>query len=115
MYAGVPRAVPASVPAWLSAEAGCSVGSSERAVPPLRSRPTTFARSEPTDRDDARVLQASRDFCLQQEACPALGHVGVLLPDLLQSHLAVQFVVERHGHLAEAARGVRPHNTEAQA
>jgi hypothetical protein len=54
------------------------------------------------DGHDPGVLQATGHFRLQEEARPAVGVIVAGL-DLLECHLAVQFLVAGHEHLAQAA------------
>ena len=68
--------------------------------------------AQAVDGDDAGVLQAAGDLGLDEEP-PAAGRVvGVLLEDLLERDLAVQFAVEGHEDGAEPAAGVRAEDAE---
>jgi hypothetical protein len=70
----------------------------------------------PIERNDAGVLEPAGDLGSQQGALPAGGIVGVMVENLLESHLAVQFEIEaprarhpgRRGHVA-AGRGTAGH------
>ena len=53
------------------------------------------------------VTSASR-----RNRCAAARVVGVLIQDLLERHLAVQFLVEGDEHLAQPAAGVGPQDAE---
>ena len=75
-------------------------------------RPPVGVGAEAVDGDDSGVLQAAGDLSLEQEAAAADRVVGVVVEDLLQRHLAVQFVVERHEDGAQATPGVRPEDAE---
>ena len=71
-------------------------------------RPTFAVGAQRIDRDDAGMLQAAGHLGLHQKSRAALGIVGQPAADLLQGHLAVEDLVERHEDLAESPRGVGP-------
>jgi hypothetical protein len=75
-------------------------------------RPAVGVVAQAVDRHDARVLQPAGDLGLQQEAGAAGRVVGLLVADLLEGDLAVQFLVEGHEDGAQAAPGVRPQDAE---
>ena len=74
--------------------------------------PAAVVGPQSVDGDDAGVLQAAGDLRLHQEPLAADRVVGVLVEDLLERHLAVQFAVERHEDGAQAASGMRPEDPE---
>ena len=78
-------------------------------------RPPVGVRPQAVDRDDPGVLQAAGDLCLDQEAGAARRVVGVLIEDLLQRHLAVEFGVDRHEDGPQTAAGVGPKDPEPTA
>ena len=77
--------------------------------------PAVGILAQAVDRHDARVLQAAGDLGLQQEAGPAVGVVGMPGLDLLQRHLAVEFLVAGHGDLSQPAFGMGAEDAEPRA
>ena len=75
-------------------------------------RAAVAVRSEAINRDNARVLEPAGDLGFDEEPLAAGRVVGVLVEDLLESDLAVQFAIQRHEHRTQSAPGVRPENTE---
>jgi hypothetical protein len=71
--------------------------------------------AQPVNRDNSGVLQPAGDLGFHEEPLPAGRVVGVLVEDLLESDLAVQFLIQRHEHRPEPAAGVRPEDAEPQA
>ncbi len=68
--------------------------------------------SQAVDRNHARVLEASGDLGLEQEAGAAVRVVGAFGSELLERDLAIQLGVEGHGDLAKAPLGMRPEDAE---
>ena len=68
--------------------------------------------AQAVDGYDSGVLQAAGDLGLGNESLATVRVVGVLRTDLLQRHLAVQLVIERHEDSAQAAPGMGPENAE---
>ena len=69
--------------------------------------------AEAVDGDDPRVLELPGELGLEHELRPARLAVGVGRLDLLEGHLTVELVVDRHGHDAEPPLGIRTHDQEA--
>ena len=78
-------------------------------------RPAVGVGAQAVDRDDPRVLQPAGDLRLGQEPGAAAGFVGVVVEDLLERHLAVQLLVQRHEDSAQAAAGVGAEDAESLA
>ncbi len=70
--------------------------------------PAAGVCAEAVDRDDPGVFQPAGDLCLGQEPGATVRLVGVVVEDLLERHLAVQLLVDRHEDGAQAAAGVGP-------
>jgi hypothetical protein len=60
------------------------------------------------------VLQAAGDLGLQHEPLAAGRIIGVIVEDLLEGHLTVQFGVQRDEDSTEAAAGVGAQHAESQ-
>ena len=58
--------------------------------------PAVAVSSQAVDRDDPGMLQPAGDLGLEQETLAAHRVVGVTVQDLLERHLTVQLVIERH-------------------
>jgi hypothetical protein len=58
--------------------------------------------AEAVNRHDPRVFELPGDFRFHEEAVAAFVIVGLLGPDFLEGHLAVQFRVDRHEHFTQA-------------
>jgi hypothetical protein len=76
-------------------------------------RATIRVLAQAVDRNNPWVLKAPRDLSLEQEPCPALTCVGLLVLDLLERNLAIQFAVERDKHPAEPSFGVQASNLKS--
>ncbi len=77
--------------------------------------PAVGVGSHAIDRHDARMLQSAGDLGLGEEPLAADRVVGMGFEDLLERHLAVQLVIQRHEHLAQPAAGMRSEHPEPQA
>src|SRR5262249_61163831 len=76
--------------------------------------PAVGVVAQAVDRHDAGMLQLAGDLGLQEEPRPALRLIGVPRLDLLEGHLAVEFLIAGHEYLAQAAPGVRPQDTKTR-
>src|SRR5262249_40182265 len=65
-------------------------------------RPAIRMMAQAVDRHDSGMLQATGDLCFKQKPRTGLTFAGVPLLDFLESHLAVQLFVERHGNDTQA-------------
>ncbi len=74
--------------------------------------PAVGVGAESIHRDDPRVFEPAGDLGFEQEAGAADGVVGVLVEDLLERHLAVQFLIEGDVDGAQSAAGVGPKDAE---
>ncbi len=75
--------------------------------------PAVGVSAKPVDRHDPRMLEVAGDLRFQHKAFPALVVACKLALDLLESDLAVQFLVLGHEHLAQAAGRVEAQHPEA--
>src|SRR5438128_2114671 len=76
-------------------------------------RPAIRVGAEAVDRDNARMFEAGSDPGLQQEPGTAVRPVGIGFLDLLESHFALQHLLQGDRHLAESTLGVGPQDAKA--
>ena len=74
--------------------------------------PAAGIGAQAIDRDDTRVLESAGDLGFCDEALAADRVVSELSEDLLERHLAVQFDIQGHEHLAKPAPRMRPQDAE---
>ena len=74
--------------------------------------PAVGIGAQAVDRHDPGVLEPAGHLGLEEEPLAAGRVVGMMVEDLLEGDLAVQFGIERHEDGAQAAAGVGPQDVE---
>ena len=78
-------------------------------------RPAVGICSQAVDRHDARMLELPGHFRFENESRAAARVVGVSRLNLLEGHLAMEFLVFGDEHFAEAALGMFANHAKSQA